>query len=279
VVLTKLDGDARGGAALSIKETTGAPIKYLGMGETLDKLEEFRPEGLASRILGMGDVVGLVKDFEDVVDADKAEKDAKRMLRGQFNMLDFLEQIRSIKKMGSLGDLIDKLPFFQDGLPEGMNVDDRELVKIESIIQSMTKKERIDVALFDKQPSRVDRVARGSGREVKEVKDLLVRFKGVRDMMGNIGAQAGLLSKVPGMKQLAMARKMKGAMQPGGMPGMPAIPGMPGVAMGGLGDEMLQAAIADGAGGSGRKKRTASGKAKAKAKRKQAKKSRKKGRR
>ena len=96
VVLTKLDGDARGGAALSIKEATGAPIKFLGLGETLEKLEEFRPEGLASRILGMGDVVGLVKDFEEVMDAEKAEKDAKRMLRGQFTMMDFLEQIKSI---------------------------------------------------------------------------------------------------------------------------------------------------------------------------------------
>ncbi len=278
VVLTKLDGDARGGAALSIKETTGAPIKYLGMGETLDKLEEFRPEGLASRILGMGDVVGLVKDFEDVLDADKAEQDAKRMLRGQFTMLDFMEQIKAIKKMGSLGDLMEKLPFFQDGMPDGMNVDDREIIKIESMIQSMTKKERINVALFDKQPTRIERVAKGCGRQVKDVKDLIVRFKGVRDMMGNIGQQAGMMSKIPGMKQMAMARKLKGAMGGGGMPGMPALPGMP-AGMGGLGDEMLQAAIADSAGaGGGRKTKSAGSKAKAKAKRKLSKKSRKKGR-
>ncbi|MCP4606826.1 MAG: signal recognition particle protein [Proteobacteria bacterium] len=285
VILTKLDGDARGGAALSIKEATGAPIKFLGIGETLDKIEEFRPEGLASRILGMGDVVGLVKDFEEVVDADKAEKDAQRMLRGKFTMMDFLEQIRSIKKMGSLGDLIEKLPFFQDGLPEGMNIDDGEIVKIESIIQSMTKKERLDVSLFDKQPGRAERVAKGSGRQEKEVKDLIDRFKGVRDMMGNIGSQAGMLSKVPGMKQLAMARKLKSAMGSGGvpgMPGMPGIPGMPGMpagAMGDLGDEMLQAAVAEQSVNAGRKSRSASSKAKAKAKRKQSKKSRKKGRR
>ncbi|HTJ44373.1 MAG TPA: signal recognition particle receptor subunit alpha, partial [Kofleriaceae bacterium] len=102
VIITKLDGDARGGAALSVKEITGKPIKFLGMGEQLDKLEEFRPEGLASRILGMGDIVGLVKDFEQVVDAEKAEEDAIRMLKGKFDMQDFLEQIRLIQKMGSL---------------------------------------------------------------------------------------------------------------------------------------------------------------------------------
>ncbi len=127
VIMTKLDGDARGGAALSVKEVTGKPIKFLGMGETLDKLEEFRPEGLASRILGMGDIVGLVKDFEQVVDAEKAEEDALRMLKGKFDMQDFLEQIRLIQKMGSLKDLFEKLPFFGGGLPEGVNLDDREL--------------------------------------------------------------------------------------------------------------------------------------------------------
>src|SRR5688572_13481946 len=130
VIMTKLDGDARGGAALSVKEITGKPIKFLGMGESLDKLEEFRPEGLASRILGMGDIVGLVKDFEQVVDAEKAEEDALRMLKGKFDMQDFLEQIRLIQKMGSLKDLFEKLPFFGGGLPEGINLDDKELVKI-----------------------------------------------------------------------------------------------------------------------------------------------------
>ena len=278
VILTKLDGDARGGAAISIKESTGAPIKYLGLGETLDKLEEFRPDGLASRILGMGDVVGLVKDFEEVMDAEKAEKDAKRMLRGQFSMMDFLEQIRAIKKIGSLGDLVEKLPFFQDGMPEGMNVDDRELLKVEAVIQSMTKKERLDVSLFDKQPTRIERVAKGSGRSVKDVKDLISRFNMMRDMMGNIGQQAGLLSRIPGMRQMAMARKMKGPLGSGGMPGMPSVPGMPGMPSE-LGQEMLQAAVADQSVGGSRKARSASVKKKAKAKRKQAKKSRKKARR
>jgi len=116
-ILTKLDGDARGGAAISVKEATGVPIKFLGMGEGLDRLEEFRPEGLASRILGLGDVVGLVKDFEEVVDEKKAEEDAMRMLQGHFTLNDFLSQIRTIKKMGPLKDVVEKLPFFQGGLP------------------------------------------------------------------------------------------------------------------------------------------------------------------
>ena len=146
--MTKLDGDARGGAALSVKEITGKPIKFLGMGESLDKLEEFRPEGLASRILGMGDIVGLVKDFEQVVDAEKAEEDALRMLKGKFDMQDFLEQIRLIQKMGSLKDLFEKLPFFGGGLPEGVNLDDRELVKIEAMISSMTREERTNPQVF-----------------------------------------------------------------------------------------------------------------------------------
>ena len=273
VILTKLDGDARGGAALSIKQTTGAPIKFLGTGEGLDKIEEFRPEGLASRILGMGDVVGLVKDFEEVIDAEKAEKDARRMLRGQFTMIDFLEQIRALKKMGSLSDLVDKLPFFQDGMPEGFNVDDREIVKIEAIISSMNHKERIDVSLFDSQPGRVDRVARGSGRQPKEVRDLLERFKAAREMMGTIGAQAGLLAKIPGAKQMAMARKLKGALAGGQMPGLPGGP------MAGFSQEMLQAAVADPSLGGRKKGQSATKRAKAKAKRKQSRKARKKSRR
>ena len=106
VVLTKLDGDARGGAALSVKEVTGAPVRFVGVGETADKFEEFRPDGMASRVLGMGDVVGLMKDFEEVVDEKKAAEEAMRMLEGDFSLDDFLEQIRMIQKMGSLKDLV-----------------------------------------------------------------------------------------------------------------------------------------------------------------------------
>src|SRR4029453_14349475 len=111
----------------------GKPLNFRGLGETSNKLEKFRPEGVASRILGMGDIVGLMKDFEQVVDAEKAEEDAVRMLKGKFDMQDFLEQIRLIQKMGSLKDLFDKLPFFPGGLPEEINLDDRELKKIEAM--------------------------------------------------------------------------------------------------------------------------------------------------
>jgi signal recognition particle subunit SRP54 len=165
VVLTKLDGDARGGAALSIKQVTGAPIRFAGMGEGLDKLEAFRPEGMASRILGFGDVVGLMKDFEGVIDEQKAQEEAAKMLQGRFSLDDFLEQIRMIKRLGPLKEIFEKLPFFAEGMPEGANLDDAELVKAEAIVSSMTKQERVQTELFQKQPTRVTRVARGSGRD------------------------------------------------------------------------------------------------------------------
>src|SRR6185437_13860509 len=137
VILTKLDGDARGGAALSIKEVTGKPIKFLGMGEGLDKLEEFRPEGLAGRILGFGDIVGLMKDFEEVVDQEKAEADAQKLLSGNFTLTDFVEQIRTVRRMGDVKDLLEKFPIFGEQTAN-LNIDDKELIKIEAMYQSMT---------------------------------------------------------------------------------------------------------------------------------------------
>ena len=264
IIMTKLDGDARGGAALSVKEITGKPIKFLGIGEQLDKLEEFRPEGLASRILGMGDIVGLVKDFEQVVDAEKAEEDALRMLKGKFDMQDFLEQIRLIQKMGSLKDLFEKLPFFGGGLPEGVNLDDRELIKIEAMISSMTVEERLNPQVFvattwedfmstsgksakrrraDFDPGRVKRVSKGSGRTEQEVKELLQKFAQMRQMMVQLGASTGLMGKIPGMKQFSQMKKLAnmdinalmaaGGGLPAGMEGaMPNMPNMPGLPMG-----------------------------------------------
>lgn len=213
VILTKLDGDARGGAALSIKAVTGAPIKYLGVGERLESLEEFRPEGLASRILGFGDVVGLVKEFEEVIDEKKAEEEAMRMLKGEFTFYDFLEQIKMIKNLGPLQDLIEKLPFFSDALPEGVQVDDRELVKIEAMINSMTHKERVDPSLFEKEPSRYRRVAKGSGRSEAEVRELVKKFIWMKGFMTGIGKQASFLARIPGIRELAMARKLKDALR------------------------------------------------------------------
>jgi signal recognition particle subunit SRP54 len=236
VVLTKLDGDARGGAALSIKDVTGAPIRFAGMGEAMDKLEEFRPEGMASRILGMGDIVGLMKDFEGVVDEQKAEEDAKRMLQGQFTLDDFLTQIETIQGMGPLQDLMEKLPFFADSLPEGFKIDDKELVRTKAIVSSMTKQERRMVELFQKEPNRVRRVAKGSGTNEKQVAELLQRFVFMRQMMGNIGGQAGMLSRIPGMKQLAQAKQLRSALKVGGLEQNPM--------MANLAEELLEAAVA-----------------------------------
>lgn len=307
VVLTKLDGDARGGAALSIKAATGKPIKFLGMGETLEKLEEFRPEGLAGRILGMGDLVGLMQDFQEVIDEEQAAQDAEKMLGGKFTMDDFLGQIKSIQKMGSLKDLMGKMPLGnllgadipQEQLDQAM--DDNELTKIEAMIQSMTKKERANPDLFledgalgssaaaklqgKKKPkrrdpskmaelpadafveSRVSRVAGGSGREEEDVRALVSRFLAMRDMFGMLGDMmggGGLLSKIPGMKQLKqmgamrkMAKNpemMQQLMGGGGMPGMPGMPGMggmPGMPPGGLAGLMPPA---PGGGGKGKSK-------------------------
>ncbi|MFK7999047.1 MAG: signal recognition particle protein [Polyangiales bacterium] len=238
IVLTKMDGDARGGAALSIREVTGAPVKFVGLGETMDKLEQFRPDGMASRILGMGDVVGLMKDFQGVVDEEKAEQDAKRMLQGDFTLDDFLEQISMLQNMGPLKDIFEKLPMFGDAMPEGMNIDEGELDRTKAMVSSMTKQERRDPSLFQKQASRLNRVAKGSGREAKEVADLLQRFAFMKNMMGNIGQQAGMLGKIPGMKQIAQARRMKNVVKTGGLEGNPM--------MAGLADQLLEAAIAEG---------------------------------
>lgn len=197
-VLTKLDGDARGGAALSIKEVTGKPIKFLGMGESLDKLDDFRPEGLADRILGFGDVVGLMQDFEKVVDQDTAEKDAVKMLQGNFSFHDFLKQIQMIKRMGSLRSVFEKLPGLGgmlDQIPKEA-LDDRELIKIEAMIQSMTNEERRNPDVLDR--SRMQRISRGSGRSMEEVESLYERFLQTRAMMGQLG-QSGMFGGLPGM--------------------------------------------------------------------------------
>jgi signal recognition particle subunit SRP54 len=231
VILTKLDGDARGGAALSIKEVTGAPIVFAGMGETTDKLEVFRADGMASRILGMGDVVGLMQGFEEVIDQKKAEEDAARLLQGDFTLEDFLEQVRMIQKMGSLKDLVEKLPLggmFPGGLPTDVNLDDRELVRIEAMIQSMTPFEKRDPYALVREPKRVDRIAKGSGSKPEAVGELVQKFLFMKQMMGGLGQNLGMMGKIPGMKQMAMARNMKKMMGGGGMPGMGGLPGMGG---------------------------------------------------
>jgi signal recognition particle subunit SRP54 len=258
--MTKLDGDSRGGAALAVKAKTGVPIKFLGTGETPDRLEEFRPEGLASRILGMGDVVGLVRDFEQVVDQKQAEEDAARLLKGQFGMDDLLSQLRMIGKLGPLKDVLGKLPMFGE-LAE--HVDERELGRTAALIQSMTRAERQRPELID--DSRAARIARGSGRQKHEVVELLKRFRQMREMMsmlgGAMGGGGGLLSRVPGLGKLAGA---------GGTPGLAAgmPPGFdPMAMMGAMGNRQM------------RRQAKALDRAAAKKKRKAEKNARKKGRR
>ncbi len=244
VVLTKLDGDARGGAALSIKEVTGAPVGFVGMGETTDKLEPFRPEGMASRVLGMGDVVGLIQNFEEVVDQKKAEEDALRMMSGQFTLDDFLNQIRMIQKMGSIRDLVDKIPGMGNMLPPGAadQFDDSELSRIEAIIQSMTREERQDPQALVREPSRARRIAKGSGQPEQGVSELVQKFLFMRQMMSGFGSDLGFLGNIPGLKNLAMARNMKKAMKGGQMPAFPGgFPGFPGMGLmdgGGAGGEV-----------------------------------------
>jgi signal recognition particle subunit SRP54 len=233
VVLTKLDGDARGGAALSVKAITGKPVKFVGMGESSERLEEFRPDGMAGRILGRGDVVGLIQQFEDVVDEEKAEQDARRMLQGKFDMNDFLEQISLIQKMvggggGSLKDMVEMIPGMSD-FTQNVNIEDKELVKIKSIISSMTNDERRHPERFiftsweevvegEKRrkkrssfydQSRLRRVARGSGRREADVADILNRFAMMRQMMSQIGQSTGMLGKLPGFKQIGQLRQMQ----------------------------------------------------------------------
>jgi len=211
LVMTKLDGDARGGAALAVKAVTGVPIKFLGTGESLERLEDFRPEGLASRILGMGDIVGLVQDLEGVVDAKEAEEDAERLLRGRFGLDDLLKQLRAMKKLGPLRDVIAKLPML-GGLAE--QVDDRELLRTEALIRSMTPEERRRPEIIDK--SRAARIARGSGRRSRDVRDLIARFDQMREMMAALGSRGGLLSRMTGLGNLAGAGGMNPALLAGG---------------------------------------------------------------
>jgi len=209
LILTKLDGDARGGAALAIREATGVPIRYVTMGEATDRLESFRPEGLASRILGMGDVVGLMQDFEQVADTEQAEKDAERLLKGQFSLEDFLTQLRTLQKMGPLRDVMEKMPFAGDMFPSGVELEGNELKKIEAMILSMTPQERARPDIID--ASRRQRISRGSGTTNQDLGEMLNRFDTMRDLMAQVGqGGGGKLSRIPGL----------GKMLGGGMPGM-----------------------------------------------------------
>ena len=188
VILTKLDGDARGGAALSVKAVTGKPIKFIGVGEKLDKIEEFHPDRMASRILGMGDVVTLVEKAQEQFDEKEAEKLQKKMAKGSFGFDDFLKQMNAMKKMGGIGSMLKLLPGM--GGLGNMDIDDGEIAKMEGIVHSMTTAERKDPDLID--ASRRRRIAIGCGRDVHDVASLIKTFKRSRDMMKVMAGGGGM---------------------------------------------------------------------------------------
>ena len=214
IILTKLDGDARGGAALSVRHVTGKPLKFAGIGEKLTGLEEFHPERMASRILGMGDILGLVEDAQRGVDQDKAQAFAKKLKAGKgFDLNDFKDQMSQLRNMGGIGNLLDKLPaqFGAMAQQAGGQVEDKAMRRIEGIINSMTPAERSKPELI--KASRKRRIATGSGVPVQEVNRLLNQFEQTQKMMKQFSK--GGMGK--------MMRNMKGLMggMGGGFPGMP----------------------------------------------------------
>ncbi len=183
LVLTKIDGDARGGAALSIRETTGVPIKFLGTGEKSDALEVFHPDRLASRILDMGDVLSLVERAQEVMDVKSAEESAKKMAKNQFTIDDFLSQLKMMKKLGGMESIMKMIPGMGQAMKQvkDMAPPDDQIKKIEAIISSMTKKERHNHNILN--GSRRLRIAKGSGTQVSEVNKFIKQFEDSKKMM------------------------------------------------------------------------------------------------
>ena len=198
IILTKLDGDARGGAALSVKEVVGRPIAFASTGEKLEDFDQFHPDRMAQRILGMGDVLTLIEKAEEVYEQEEAEEAAQRLLEGTFTLDDFVEQLRQVRKMGNLGVLISMMP----GVPKELKdaeIDEKEINRVEAIVLSMTMEERVNPDIID--GSRRTRIANGSGTSPAQVSNLLKQFKEMRKMMKGM---AGL-----GSKRKPAARKGK----------------------------------------------------------------------
>ncbi len=214
VVLTKVDGDARGGAALSVRQVTGQPVKFMGVGEKTDALQAFHPERIASRILGMGDVLTLVEEAQRKVDSKKAEKLARKVSKGKrFSLEDFRDQLEQMQNMGGMTSMMDKLPGMGQ-IPDAVKakVDDRDTIRMIAMINSMTAQERLFPDLMNR-GSRKRRVANGSGTTIQDLNKLLKQFNQMQRMMKKFGkgGMGGLM------------KKLKGRMPPGGMP-----PGFPG---------------------------------------------------
>jgi signal recognition particle subunit SRP54 len=189
LILTKMDGDARGGAALSIRAVTGVPIKFIGTGEKVDALEPFYPERLASRILGMGDVISLIERAQEQTDEKEAQRLQDRMMKGQFDLEDFLEQLQKIKKMGPLGQLLEMIPGMGSQIRQAKaEISDDDYKRLEGIIHSMTPQERRRPELIG--GSRRRRIARGSGTSNADVNQVLSQFKQMQKMLGQFGAMA-----------------------------------------------------------------------------------------
>ncbi|MDY6064752.1 MAG: signal recognition particle protein [Finegoldia sp.] len=193
IILTKLDGDARGGAALSIRQVADTPIKFIGVGEKLEDLETFHPDRMASRILGMGDVLGLIEKAQNQYDEKKARELEERLKKQKFDFNDFLDQLEQIKRMGPLEDLISMIPGIDSRMIQGANIDNREIDRIEAIILSMTKEERENPEIIN--ISRKKRIAKGSGQDIIIVNKLLKQFKEMRTMMKNVGTMQKKFAK------------------------------------------------------------------------------------
>jgi signal recognition particle subunit SRP54 len=197
-ILTKLDGDARGGAALSMKAVTGKPIKFGGMGEKLDEFEPFHPERMASRILGMGDVVSLVERAAETVDLDEAKRMEEKMRKGQFTLEDFLEQLRQMKKLGSLESIVGMLPGGAEMLKQqgDLSKQEKEFKRMEAMICGMTPKERKNPAILN--AKRRIRIAKGSGVSVTELNTMLNKFGQMQQMMKKMGKFQKMMAKMGG---------------------------------------------------------------------------------
>ena len=217
IILTKFDSDTRGGAALSVRAVTGAPIKFIGVGEKFDALEEFHAERMAGRILGMGDVVSLVEKAQAEVSEEEAEKMAAKMAQGRLSMDDFLKQLRSIRRMGPMKQILGMLPGVGSML-KGVDIDDKQLDRLEGMVHSMTAREREDVKLLNK--SRVKRIAKGSGTTAADVNKLTKQFEMMQKVTKQM-AGGGMGGRLKAMREMA---KGGGDMVPG-MSNMPALGG------------------------------------------------------
>jgi signal recognition particle subunit SRP54 len=230
VILSKLDGDARGGAALSVKTVIGRPIAFAATGEKIDAFEQFHPDRMAGRILGMGDVLTLIEQAEEAFEKDKAEEAAARLLEGQFTLEDFLDQLQQVKKMGPISGIMGMLPGVPKDLRDGAIGDDQVKI-VEAIIRSMTPEERRKPEIIN--GSRRSRIAKGSGTQVSDVNRLIKQFSEMQKMMKRMGALAGAMpggKKGKGGKGKPNRRQMMRELNDmigghGGLPGMPGLPG------------------------------------------------------